>query len=174
MNILILYTSRGGATKACVDILKKKLTRHHSVTVVTADAALPDPSDFDILIIGSPIRMGQMNKNLKKYAKQHAKTISSMPSALFFCCGYPRQFQEYEDTQVPKFITYSLGVHCFGGELKPERWKGWEKLVIKAARNGIRSQDFEESDADHHDLPEILPENIELLTKEIEKLPKDR
>ena len=170
MNVLILYASHAGATRRCVEILEEKLLRHNSVTTVEAGAHLPSPEGFDAVVIGSPIRMGQMDKRLKKYISQHMTLLSSMPTCVFFCCGYPRQFDEYVDTQIPKELKCSLGVRCFGGELKPERCKGFDKLIVRIARNGIRSQDFEESDADHHELPEIIPENIELLVKEIEKL----
>ena len=170
MNVLILYASHAGATRSCADILEEKLLRHNSVTKVEVGSPLPSPDGFDAVVIGSPIRMGSMDKRLKKYIVQHISLLSSIPTCVFFCCGYPRQFDEYVDTQIPKELTCSLGVRCFGGELKPEKCRGLDKLVVRIARNGIRGQDFEESDADHHELPEIIPENIEILVKEIEKL----
>lgn len=170
MNILILYASRGGATRECADLLSDHLTPRHSVTVCSVSQNLPCPADFDAVVIGSSIRMGSMNKILKKYIRQHLSTLSAMPSAVFFCCGYPRQFGEYVETQLPKELVCSLGLHCFGGELKPEKLKGLDKLIVHFVRKSILSQDFEESDADHHDLPELFPENIALLANEIQKI----
>lgn len=173
MKILLLYASHGGATRTCAELLAEHLNLHHSVTVLPEWQTLPAPTEFDAVIIGSPIRIGNMNKSLKHYIRQHREELSNMPFAVFFCCGYPRQFEEYVETQLPKGLVCSLGTHCFGGELKPEKLKGLDKWIVKAARSSIRSQDFEESDADHHDLPEIIPENIKLLANEIQKLPKN-
>ncbi len=170
MKILILYTSRGGATRECAELLRDKLAIHFSPVLVNAEEATPSPADFDAVIIGSPIRMGRMNKTLKNYIKSHVDTLSEMPTAVFFCCGYPRQFQEYVDIQLPKGLICSLGHHCFGGELKPEKLTGFDKWVVRMLRSSIKGQDFEESDADHHDLPELIPENINLLVEKIEKL----
>ncbi|MBR2352935.1 MAG: flavodoxin domain-containing protein, partial [Clostridia bacterium] len=168
--ILILYATRGGSTRECAELLKQKLSIHHTPILVNAEEALPAPEGYDAVIIGSPIRMGKMNKQLKKYVKTHTESLSSMPCAVFFCCGYPRQFDEYVDIQLPRRLNCSLGYHCFGGELKPEKLKGFDKLIVRMLRSAIKSQDFEESDADHHDLPELIPENINILVEKIEKL----
>ena len=170
MKILILYASHGGATRACAEMLKERLSYHHTPLVISAGDPLPSPDSFDAVVIGSPIRMGSMDRTLKKYIKENQALLSSMPTAVFFCCGYPKQFSEYVDIQLPKNLHCSLGHHCFGGELKPEKLKGFDKLAVRMMRSAIKGQDFEESDADHHDLPELIPENINILVKEIEKI----
>ncbi len=173
MKILILYATRGGATRECAEMLNEKLSLRHTPVSVNVKEALPSPADFDAVILGSSIRMSRMDGTLKKYIKTHLETLSNMPTALFFCCGYPKQFDEYVDIQLPKRLVCSLGHHCFGGELKPEKLKGMDKLIVRMMRSAIKSQDFEESDADHHDLPELIPENINLLVEKIEKLGKN-
>ncbi len=172
LKILILYASRGGATETCARLLQDKLSVHHTPVMKKWEkggGVLPDPRDYDGVIIGSYIRMGHMNRALRKYIKLHTAQLSSMKSGVFFCCGYPRQFDEYVDIDLPKRLTCSLGVHCFGGELKPDRLKGVDRILVKLMRNAILTQDFEESDADHHALPELIPENISILVEEIEK-----
>ena len=173
MKILILYASRGGATRECAEMLRDKLSVHDEPVLVNAEESLPSPSEFDAVILGSPIRMSRMNKRIKAYIKAHLEELSAMPTAVFFCCGYPKQFDEYVDIQLPRRLVCSLGHHCFGGELKPEKLRGFDKLAVRLMRSAIKSQDFEESDADHHDLPELLPENINLLVEKIEKLGKN-
>ena len=170
MNILILYATRGGATAECAQILKRSLHPRHRITCANIQNTAPSPEEYDVIALGSPIQMGKAMKPIKKYMKQHAQLLSQKNTAVFFCCGYPRLFEEYVETQIPRGLTCSLGVHCFGGELKPDKRKGLDKLVVRAMRNAIRSQDFEESDADHHALPELLPENVALLVNSIEKL----
>ncbi len=170
MNILILYATRGGATAECAQIFREKLHPRHTVTCMDIKEAAPAPEEFDVIALGSSINMGKANKLIRKYMKEHKTTLSEKHTAVFFCCGYPRLFDEYVETQIPKDLRLSLGAHCFGGELKPEKRHGFDKLVVRAVRNSIRTQDFEESDKDHHQLPELLPENIALLVNSIEKL----
>lgn len=167
-KILILYATKHGVTKRCAEMLAERLTATHTVTVSDVHKNPPAPTDYDIVVLGSSIRMGRMDKNMKNYIQTYADELSSMPSAVYLCCGFPRRFEEYIDLQLPRKLICSLGYHSFGGELKPEKIKGLDKLIVKAARNSIQMQDFEESDADHHDLPEILPENINLLANKIQ------
>ncbi len=167
LKILILYASRNGATQTCVELLAEKLGDAHKVNLIDAKNALPSPEDFDVIVIASSIRMGSMDKKLKKYVKNHKTTLSQMPTAVGFCCGLPRLFDEYVETQLPKDLVCSLGTHLFGGELKPEKLRGMDKLFVKMARTSIQTQDFEQSNADLHDLPELLPENVGLLAEKI-------
>lgn len=167
MKILIAYATRGGVTKTCADKLAALLTEHHEVLVCSAEQELPCPSDFDVVVLGSHVRFGKVNAALKQYIRRYAAQLSEMPCAVFLCCGFPRNFEEYVDTQIPKALHCSLGFHSFGGELKPEKLKGMDRLIVKIARRSICEQDFEESDRDHHILPEIFCENIRLLANKI-------
>ena len=171
MNILIIYASHGGVTKRCVDMLKGHLDEHHSVTLVNArEDELPSPEDYDVVVVGSSIRLGNMERRIRKYARVNMEKLKDMPFAVFFCCGRTKRFQEYVETQMPRKLVPSLGYHLFGGELKPERVKGFDKLFVMGMRSAIKSQDFEEDDTNHDDLPEIIPENILLLAKDIARL----
>lgn len=173
MNILILYASKNGVTKNCAEILSEMLRVRYSVTLHSVEASpIPAPEDFDIVVLGSSIRYGKVNKTLKHYVKQHVQTLNSLPCALFLCCGFPRNFEEYVDTQIPKSLHCSLGFHSFGGELKPHKLQGFDKFLVKRLRNSIRFQDCEESDRDHHILPEIFIENIHLLEEQIRQIQK--
>ena len=173
MNILILYATHGGATEYCAKLLVQHLDTHCSVTLChAAKDTLPAPDEFDAIVIGSPIRFGRMDKCLKQYIKQHIALLSARSTAIFFCCGFPKQFEEYTETQLPNALQCSLGLHCFGGELKPDKCRGFDKLIVRMIRSSIRSQDFEKPEADLHDLPELLPENVALLAQKILSLKK--
>ena len=173
MKILIAYATRGGVTRTCAEMLAAPLFTHHNITLISIDEQLlPEPSSYDAVVLGSSIRFGKTNKEIKKYIRRYASILSSMPCAVFLCCGFPLNFEEYIDTQIPKELHCSLGFHSFGGELKPEKLKGLDKFIVKRVRNSIRFQDFEESDRDHHILPEIFMENIRLLEEKIRQIEK--
>ena len=111
--------------------------------------------------------MGRLNSNLKKYISLYKENLSGMPSAAFICCGIIKDFDDYRIMQLPKDVNFSLGVHCFGGELKPDKIKGFDKLIVKAFRESIRTQDPDQSDCERHELPELLPDTIYALAERI-------
>ena len=171
MKVMIVYSTYGGVTKECAEMLEGHLNERFETELINArEREIPEPDGYDIVILGSSIRMGSMNKKIKKYIKSNREKLAEKPCGIFFCCGYTKQFQEYVETQLPRRFSPSLGCHLFGGEMKPEKLRGMDKLIIAMMRSAIKSQDFEENDSDHHDLPEIFPENIVLLAKEIRKV----
>lgn len=169
-SILIVYASRWGVTKHCAELLKSQLDQRYAVTLADVEQGSPDLHAYELVILGSNVRMGRINKGIKRLLREQGAYLSSIPSAFFLCLGYPKQFDEYVSMSVPKGVTFSLGAHCFGGELKPDKLRGMDKWIVRMVRSSIRSQDFEESDADHHQLPEILPENVTLLADKIKSL----
>ena len=173
VNILIVYATYGGVTKQCAEMLAAHLNEWHKITLVNArDEKIPSPNGFDVVVLGSAIRMENMSKQIKKYVKENLNVLNEMPCAVYFCCGLTKLFVEYSETLLPRRFVPSLGFHLFGGELKPDKLSGLDKLMVRVMRSSIRSQDFEEDDSDHHELPEIIPENITLLAKEIRLLEK--
>jgi menaquinone-dependent protoporphyrinogen oxidase len=172
MKVLVIYTTHGGASKRCAEMLKEKIEDNCEVTLCDARAVpeFPRLDEYDTLVIGGSVRFGRIDKRLKTYLKTNLENINQKPSAFFFCCGFPSELEDYIDTQLPKKIEFSLGVHCFGGELKPEKLKGMDKIFVKMIRSHINSQDFEESDDNHIPLPELLPESVARLADEIRKI----
>lgn len=171
MKILLLYATRGGATRTCAEILAKRLSAHHTVDLIAADEeTIPAPNGYQAVAVGSFIRMGKIHRRIKQYLRTYEATLSAMPTAVFFCCGYPKQFEEYTETQLSRKLVCSLGVHCFGGELKPEKLHGFDKLAVWGMRTAIQTQDFEKPDEKRHELPELWVENIALLADKIEQI----
>ena len=168
MKILIVYASHGGVARKCAELLAESLIENHTVTVVDCRKEnIPTPDEFDVVVLGSSVRMENIDRRIRKYAKANLERLNSMPCAVFLCCGFTKLFPEYAESLFPRRFKPSLGSHLFGGELKPDRVHGFDKIVVALMRNSIQTQDFEEDDQDHHDLPEILPENISLLANSI-------
>lgn len=170
MNILIVYATRGGVSRTCAEMLMEKLQARHDVTCCNVEESAPSPKVFDVVVVGGSIRMGRLNKKLKKYMKEHRETLANMPAAAFICCGFPIDLEDYVETQLPRNLEFSLGVHCFGGEIKPEKQKGMDKLILKMVRSHIQYKDLEENGKHDYMLPEIIPEHITLLADRIRAL----
>lgn len=172
MDILIIYASKNGVAKKAAERLADELAQSNTIMLCDINDAPPSPSDFDVVVLGGSIRMMKLNKKLKAYLKEHIDTISNMPAAFFICCGIIRDFNDYKVTELPSKIKFSLGVECFGGELKPDKLKGLDKMVVKAMRNSILSQDSDLANSSDLELPEFMPENITALAERIRRLTK--
>lgn len=170
MKLLVIYSSRGGASKKCAEILSDRLSGSFDTEVYDIENTPPAPDGFDVAVIGGSIRMCKLNKKLKAYLSKNAEALNNIHTAVFLCCGFTENFDDYVNLQVPKSVLADLGIHCFGGELKPKELKGMDKLAVKMMRSSITTADFESPDPNASPLPEIIPENIYRLADRIRAL----
>jgi len=171
MKVLIIYATRGGTSKRCAEMLSESLASSAiKVDIFDIESNPPSPEAYDVAVVGGSIRMGSLNKKLKKYLKLHADALNAIQTAVFICCGLSEELDDYITLQVPKALNPSLEIHYFGGEVKPEKAKGLDKLVLKAMRSSINDVDFESPDPNASPLPEIIPENITRLSDKIRSL----
>ena len=170
MKTLIIYASKNGASAEACEMLRGKLSSFSEVDVCDVHSSSPSPDGYDVLVVGGSIRMNKLDKTLKKYISANAKKLSSMPSAAFICCGLTDDFDDYVTTEIPRNAKFSLGVHCFGGQLKPERAKGIDKPIVFMMRQSILSQDPDKSDGERRELPELFPDTIYALAEKIKQL----
>ena len=170
MKILIIYASKNGVAKKAAEKLSSELSATNEISLFDINDNPPSPEDFDVVILGGSIRMTKLNKKLKAYLKEHINTISEKHSAFFICCGIIRDFDDYKTTELPTKIKFSLGVECFGGELKPDKVRGFDKLFTNMMRQKILTQDSDLANSSGLELPEFMPENILALAERIKRL----
>ena len=170
MKILIIYATKNGVSKIAAERLSEQLSSSNEISLYDINDNPPAPNTFDVIVLGGSVRMTRINKKLKKYIKKYLNEISNMPSAFFFCCGIIRDFDDYKATELPSKIQFSLGIDCFGGELKPDKLKGFDKLVVKAMRQSILTQDSDLRNSSNLELPEFMPENVLALAERIKRL----
>ena len=172
MKALIIYASKNGVAKMCAEKLYSELAPTTEVSLYSISDSPPSPGEFDVVVLGGSVRMTKLNKQLKRYLKENIDAISNMPSAFFFCCGIIRDVDDYKATELPPKIHFSLGVECFGGELKPDKLKGLDKIIVTAMRQKILTQDSDLRNMSDLELPEYMPENILALAERIKRLNK--
>ena len=170
MKVLIIYSTRGGVSRQCAQMLKQRIDGSMEVSVFDIKDTPPSPEGYDVAVIGGSIRMCRLNKKLRAYLKAYANELNKINTALFMCCGITEDFDDYVKLNIPRSINANLGIHCFGGELKPDKLKGIDKLIIRAMRSSVNYDDFEAPDPNKSPLPEIVPENIYRLADRIREL----
>ena len=170
MKALIIYSTRGGVSRQCAEILSSRLMPAIDTDVFDINAAPPSPEKFDVIVIGGSIRMGTLNRKLKRYITEYMDILSKKQTAIFLCCGLTESFDDYVSVNIPKSLNASLGVFCFGGELKPDKLRGFDKLAVWAMRQSVKNEDFESHNTTRSPLPEMIPENIYILADKIRSL----
>ena len=169
MKILIAYASKNGVAKKCAKMLANFLPSTAEVDVVDLTIKTPNLDGYDAVVVGGSVRGAKFNKKIRVFFKNNKAKLSIMPFAVYICCGFSHRYEEYKDILIPRGLYVSLGVHHFGGELKPDKLHGFDKLVVRSMRKSINEADFEDDDALDLSLPEIIPENILLLAEDLKR-----
>lgn len=147
MNILIAYSTRSGTTAKCAGQLAEKLG---GATVVNLKREIPDPSQFDAVIVGGALRTGNITGETLEYLHRCEELLLERPLGLFVCAGSEDQVEDVFQKSVPASLLVHARCHMsFGGELDSQRARGFEKIIIKmilknAAKNGTEMRLYPE------------------------------
>ena len=168
MKIAIVYTTVGGTTRECAQLLAKQLERH-DVTVADMDESV-DIASFDVIVVGFPIRMGKAAKRARRFLGDKAKALAEATVGYFMCCGFVDCFEEYKQRVIPRELAErAFEISCLGGSLEPSRFKGFDKIVVKAVRSEILGGGENGENRTDMSLPTIMDENIAQLADVIKK-----
>lgn len=84
MKGIIIYTTKHGCTEKAVKLLQSKTTKEIKA-VNLATEKNPDLSSYDTVLLGGPIYVGKIPKELSVYVKQNYETLKKKRLALFLC-----------------------------------------------------------------------------------------
>ena len=136
MKTLIVYASKTGTTERCAGILGKNLK---DVTIINLTATQnEDINKYDLIIIGSPIRMGIIDKKVKDFISKNSKSLKNKKVAYFICCGFSENWKQYYEQNFPKeLLDNAITYDSFGGEMNLEKQKGFDKFIVKMVSKNI-------------------------------------
>ena len=165
MKILVAYAGKSGSCRTMCELLATCLP-NHEVVVADLVAAPIAPLGFDYVVLGGAVRFGKLHRALRAYLAAHGKAIAKMRHALFLCCAFADQFENYAEMLFEgDLLTSADEVVYFGGELNVSRQRGLDKLFARLMRSSIL-----ESEEDDAMLPGLLPEHVRLLADRLRKL----
>ena len=132
MNILIVYSTKHGATEKCAKIIAKKLTGKVELFNLKEKLKI-DPSGYDVVIIGGSIYMGQIQKEVKTFCAQNIEQLKTKKIGLFTCCMLEGEKAEKQlaDMFPKELLSIASSKECFGGEFNFSKMNFFEKLIIK-------------------------------------------
>jgi menaquinone-dependent protoporphyrinogen oxidase len=130
-SALVVYGTRYGATRDTSMIIVEVLRKEgFDVKIVDAKKEkVKSVNDFDLIIVGSGIKIGKWTKEPENFLRNFQKELSTKKVALFVCCGGAtpltegeEKIQEMEDNKSKyleeKAIQYNLNpisLGFFGG-----------------------------------------------------------
>lgn len=162
VKIAIIYTTTGGTTRECGELLLRELAGQ-DVTLVDMEAS-HSLADYDMAVVGFPIRMGKPSKKARRYIKEHKDELLAIKAAYYMCCGFIDCAEEYAEKVLPRDLKErALDITCLGGSLDPLRFKGFDRFIVKAVRSEILGGGNNGEGRDDMSLPTILDENISQL-----------
>lgn len=157
MKILIAYAGKSGTTEKCAKLLQEKLP---GAVLADLNRETPQIGEYDTVIIGGSIRIGQLHKKAKSFLEQNAAGLKAKKAAYFICCGTVESAPQLFETNFPKeLLAGAVSYECFGGEANLDRMHGMDKLIAKMV---LKSQEGKK------EAPHILTENIAKLAQAVQ------
>ena len=148
MKGIIIYATKYGCTEKAVKLLQSKIPEEIKTVNVVKEKA-PDLSLYDTVILGGPIYVGKMHKELSSYMQQNLEELKKKRLALFVCAG------EQDPVLIEKQLASAFPEELFnravireaiGGELHMDRLDFMTKLILRVVK-GIKEDYSRLSDA---------------------------
>jgi menaquinone-dependent protoporphyrinogen oxidase len=159
-RILVLFASAHGQTqKIAFRIAETLRARGEHVHLRDIAAERPDPSHYDAVVVGSPIRFGKHDARIRDWLKAYHVVLNGRPSAFFSVSmsassGKP-EVKRNLDATVRRFLQDAIWrptrVVCFPGALAYTRYDWITRLMMRLisgsqGRPVDTSRDFEFTD----------------------------
>lgn len=126
MKITIIYGSKYGTTKN----LAKHFGEVLSAEVYEANESV-DIHDSDIIILGSSVYAGTLNKSLKVWINSHQQQLQDKRVFLFLCCLQTDEGKKViQDNLGEEFISKFSYMECLGGVIDYSKMNFIEKKII--------------------------------------------
>lgn len=114
MRTLILYATKSGASLECAQLLASRI---ENCTLCNVTAPEQRIEDFDLIIIGTGVRMGRFYKPMRTYLKQNRESLLAKRTAFFLCNAYPDKLKRTIEKNIPQaLIDHAVSIESFGGK----------------------------------------------------------
>lgn len=129
MKTCIIYASTHGSTEMCAKELGNLL---QAETINIHDVKTISIAEFDCIILGSSIYVGQINKALKSWVNQHESMLLSKTLGLFVCCGVDEQKSTYFTNNFSSsLLKHATAMESFGGIIDESKMTWAQRMITK-------------------------------------------
>lgn len=132
MKILIAYATRSGSTAEAAALLQKKLENAELVDITKRSAQKKcRVNDYDGVIVGGPVRMGQLDSSLISFISENKEVIAAKKHAFFILNFFEEHTAEYLATLYPRSLAETGFVASFGARIDMKRLRGIDRVMMK-------------------------------------------
>ncbi|PJI09082.1 MULTISPECIES: flavodoxin domain-containing protein [Clostridium] len=131
MKTVIIYSTKHEFTKDCSIKLSQKLNGDVELFNLKEnnDVKL---DQYDNVIIGSPIYMGQILKEIQKFCMENLDKLKDKNIGLFLCgMSEEKKMQEFFNAFPEALLNKSIVKECFGGAFIFKKMNFFEKFIVK-------------------------------------------
>lgn len=88
-RVLVGYATRMGSTAEIAEAIGEELRAQGHIVLVSNCQTAPPPTEFDAVILGSPIYLRGWDKSVVSYLRTHVRDLAERPTWLFHSgpCG---------------------------------------------------------------------------------------
>ncbi len=113
MKTIIVYATKSGASRDCAEILSALIK---DCSLCDLSMQVPDIGSYDMVIIGSGVRMGKIYKPMRSFIENNTQALLMKKTAVFLCNAYPDTFQKVVEKNIPQdLIDRAIYIESLGG-----------------------------------------------------------
>jgi len=134
MKANIIYISNHGTTEKLANIIASKLNKENFETNIInlRNNPKPDIDGADVIILGSSIHAGKVQKKMKIFCISYLNKLKNKPLALYACLmDDEKKWQEFEIAYPEELRVHSFANAVAGGEFLFEKMNFIERAIIK-------------------------------------------
>ncbi len=173
MNVLLVFSSKYGATKNSSKIIKKVLQEEDlEVKLIDlSNQSIESIQEYDAILVGSGIKIGKWYREPILFLEKHNTELKSKKVALFVSAGsWPievskgrkekkeQAYELYLQKKAEKYSLNPISMGLFGGIINFKKM-GWitKKTLGRVIKKGLKNSKFEEKDGiyDTRDIDKI-------------------
>lgn len=140
MATLIIYTSRHGTTEKIAALLSQELVNQPADMVDLRKAKLPDLANYDQVVLGGSIHIGQIQRKLKHFCKKHEAELLKKKLGLYLCYMLEdKASEEFHNAYSEELRNHATALGMFGGEFLFEKMNALERVVMRNATKETES-----------------------------------
>ena len=168
---LIVYGTRYGATASTAEEITE-LLRQEGLDVNLVNLKkdkVKDITEYELIIVGSGIRIGKWTKEPEKFLKKFQKELAKKKTALFVCCGAahplteePEKSNEIEAAKTKyleaKAAQYNLkptALGLFGGVYNFNKMSWFFRKTMSAIKPQLEEAGYKETEPGLYDTRDI-------------------
>jgi menaquinone-dependent protoporphyrinogen oxidase len=181
---LIVYGTRYGATsRTSEDIADVFRQEGLDVRVVNLkDEKVKDIRDYDLVVIGSGIKIRRWTKEPENFLKKFRKELENKKTAIFVCCGamYPLDEKtdkekeiefartKYLEEKAAKYNLHPIALGLFGGVYNFNKMGWFFKKTMSAVKQQLEEAGVKETEPGIYDTRDL--NSIRSWAKELVKI----